>query len=292
MNDMTNSNLDSRESKVLDFINAKNKEASLISQQQSLEMSPELQRRKLNSESQKAVSICLDTLLGRLYKDALPFDDPKKNYSDDTMADEIRDYISKRTDGRNSEYYIREAIKRTNSQTLKNMLSEATSISKKFLMEKGKAVGTINIKDLNFKMNLDQDELSNITKKLEFDEIADIIKNNVQQTIQDESDKAKREEEYNSSIEDSLADDVNVQDDTSMESAIEKMVIIKQPTVYQPSLFEAIMLGHARYMKESTGEDAFHEAVHEYTKLSISKALKLEKFDLTSVKKLANSYLG
>ena len=186
--------LANRESKVLDFINAKNKEASTIAQKNSLELSPELQRRKLNSESQKAVSICIDTLLGRLYKDALPFDDPKKNCSDDAARDEIHDFISKRTGGKDSEYYIREAIKKNNSTTLKNILTEAQAISKKFLMEKGKDIGKVSIKDLNFKFNLDDENLTKITKKLEFDEISEIIRDNVKKAIRDESEKSKREE--------------------------------------------------------------------------------------------------
>lgn len=284
--------LNDREAKVLDFINAKNKEISLTKQKNELEMSPEIQRRKLNDEYQKGKSICIDTLLAKLYKDALPFDDPKKNCSDDTMRDEIHNYVAKRTGGRNSEWYVREAIRRTNSPTLKGILTEAENISKKFLLEKQKDIGKISVKDLNFKMNLNDDDMNKITKKLEFDEISGIIQDNVLKAIQDESDKAKREEEYNQKIEDSLTNNIDVQDDASMESAIDKLNIVKQPTVYQASLFEAIMLGHTQNVQESTGEGAFYEAVHEYTKLNISKALKLEKFDLTSVKKLANSYLG
>lgn len=284
--------LNDRESRILDFINAKNKEASIANQKNALETSPEIQRRKLNDEYQKGKSICIDTLLGRLYKDALPFDDPKKNCSDDTMRDEIHNYVAKRTGGKNSEWYVREAIKKTNSQTLKNILTEAENISKRFLVEKQKDIGKISVRDLNFNMNLKDDDMNKITKKLEFDEISGIIQDNVKKAIQDESDKAKREEEYNKKIEDSLTNDMDVQDDASMESAIDKLTIVKQPTVYQPSLFEAIMLGHTQNVQESTGEGAFYEAVHEYTKLSMSKALKLEKFDIASVRKLANSYMN
>lgn len=286
-----NTELDQRESKVLDFINAKNKELSAVNSQNALDNDPALKMKKLNDECKKGTSICIDTILGRLYKDALPFDDPKKNCSDDEMRDEIHDYIARRTGGKNSEYYVREGIKRTNSKTLKELLNVSESISSNFYREKVKDLGSIRVKDLNFNPNISTDDMNKITRKLELDEISDIIMNNVQTALKNETDKANRETEYYNNIENQLADNPEVQDDSSMESALEKMRVIGRPTVYQPSLMEAILLGKTKTMKESAGNDIIYEAIEEYTKLSMSKALKLEKFDLASVKKLANSYL-
>lgn len=287
---MNRTDLDQRESKVLNFINARNKENSAMAQNDALFNSPEMKLRKLGSECGNGKSVCIDTLLGKLYKDALPFDDPKKNCSIDDARDEMHAFIAKRTDGKNSEYYVREAIRRNNSSLLKSILAESESVTKEFYKEKAKDIGNINIKDLNFRMNTDEEELTKITKKLEFDDIADIIHGNVQKAIKAEVEKAKKEEEYNKMIEDSLANDVSVQDDTSMESALSKFKVVAQPTVYQPSLFEAVMMGSTSIVHESTGENMFHEAVHEYTKLNIVKALKLESFTVDSVKKLANKY--
>lgn len=286
-----NTELDQRESKVLDFINAKNKELSAVNSQNALDNDPALKMKKLNDECKKGTSICIDTILGKLYKDALPFDDPKKNCSDDEMRDEIHDYIARRTGGKNSEYYVREGIKRTNSKTLKELLNVSESISSNFYREKVKDLGSIRVKDLNFNPNISTDDMNKITRKLELDEISDIIMNNVQTALKNETDKANRETEYYNNIENQLADNPEVQDDSSMESALEKMRVIGRPTIYQPSLMEAILLGKTKTMKESAGNDIIYEAIEEYTKLSMSKALKLEKFDLASVKKLANSYL-
>jgi hypothetical protein len=284
--------IDQRENKVLDFINLKNQELSLQSQNDKLQNSPELKMRKLNDECQKGKAICIDTILGKLYKDALPFDDPKKNCTDDEARDEIHDYIAKRTGCRGSEYYVKEAIKRNNSSTLKNLLEAVDNICKKFYTEAKANMGSINLKDLNFNMNLDTDGIDKITKKLEFDDIADIIHDNVQKAVQGEVDKAKREDDYNQKIEDSLVNDPSVIDDTSMESAMGKMNVVKQPTIYQPSLFEAIMLGNKTQFQESAMDEVFTETIHEYTKLNMTKALKLEKFDLQSVRNMANSYLA
>ena len=288
---MNTNNIDDRESRVLNFINAKNKENSVISQKNELSTSPVAALNKLNSEYEKGKSICIDTLLGRLYRDALPYDDPKRNKSDNELRDEMHDYISGRTGGKCSEWYVREALKKTNSPTLKNILTESENIAKRFYNEKRSDIGKINIKDLNFDMNMDEEDKNKITKKLEFDEISAIIHDNVQNVIKDESDRAKREEEYNKSLEDMLTADNNVTDDASMESAIEKISPIKQPTVYEPSLFEAIMLNKSNTVTESTGENIFNEAVYEFTKLNISKALKLEKFDLPKMRKMVYEYM-
>lgn len=287
-----NNELIQRESRVMDFINAKNKEKLDATKYDSINSSPEVKLRKLNEEYTKGKSVCLDTILGKLYKDALPFDDPKKNCSDDEARDIMHDFISKRTNGKCSEWYIREAIKRTDSSTLKQMLTEAENIAKDFYKEKASNIGSINLKDLNFNMNMDNEGLDKITKKLELDEIADIIHGNVQKALTDESNKAKREEEYNKEIEDKLTHDMSVTDDSSMESALDKLNPIKQPTVYQPSLFEAIMIGNTKVMTESSSKDIMDESIHEYTKLNIAKALKLESFTLDSLRKLANSYVA
>lgn len=285
--------LDNREARVLDFINNKNKERDFANSRASIQSSPELKMRKLNDECKKGVSICLDTILGKVYKDALPFDDPKKNCSDDDACCMMHDFIAKRTGGRDSEYYVREAIKRTNSTTLKNILTEAENMAKKFYQEKSKELVTINLDDLNFKNNIDTEDLDKITAKTELDEVSNIIQNNVQKTIDAEVAKSKKEDETNQLIEDQLTNDDSVVDDASMESAMEKLNVVKQPTIYQPSLFEAIMLSNMKNVNESVtaAHDAFDETVHEFTMLNVVKALKLERFELNDVRKLANSYL-
>ena len=287
-----------READVLDFINNKNKEDSIQRDFANLNSSPEIKLRKLDSECSKGTSICLDTILGKIYKDALPFEDPQKQCSDDTARWIMHDYISKRTNGKGSEYYIREAIKKTNSPTLKMILNEAKSLVKEFYEEKAKDIGTIDIKDLDFKINLNQDKLDKLTKKMDLDEVAEIIQKNVQDTLKQEADRAKKEEEYRKTIEDKLAADAEVTDDASMESAMDKMIELSgQPKVYQASLFESILLGKASTINESTSnsallDDLLTESIHEFTKLNISKALKLESFDLRKLRSMADSYLA
>ena len=288
-----NKDLNQRESLVRNFINAQNSEINKTAEINNLDNNETLKYRKLNAETTRAKCVCIDNILGKIYKNALPFNDPKKSASDDEVRNDMHNFIANRTDGKNSEYYIREAIKRTNSSTLKAILTEAENFAKKYYSETVANIAQIRVSDINFNPNDNTSELDKINKKLDLDEIAEIIQNNVQKAIHDESEKAKKEEEYNKNMEDMLAQDTDVQDDSTMESALGKMNIgINHPKIYQPSLFESIMLGKSTEMTESSINDIFNESVHEYTKLNVIKALKLESFNLKSIKNMADIYLG
>ena len=290
---MLPNDVNQRASRVMDFINAKSSEMDKVAMQRELDASPDIKMRKLNDEYQKAPSICIDAMLGKMYKNALPFDDPDHYCSDDDARNAVHDFISQRTNGKNSEWYIREALKKNKSGTLQKMLSESQKIARKFYQETAKNIGQINIKDISFNPSSVDNDLNQITSKLEFDDISQIIHNNVQNALQDEADKARIEDEYHKSIENELADNPMVDDDASMESALVKMGYVKPTQVYQPSLMEAIMLAKTKVMTESsTHNEAMNEASREYTKLSMVKALKLERFDARTVRDMANRYMS
>ena len=284
--------IDQRESNMMNFIDAKNKITQKQEDIAAIQMNPELKLRKLNNEANNAVGISIDTLLGRIYRDALPFDDPKRNAPDDEIRQDIQNYISSRTNGNGSEWYIREAIKKTNSSTLKGILEEAIEISKDFYSETAKNIGTISMDDLNFNPNSDPGGIDKIYKNLELNDISEIIQNNVQKAIQDEKDRVAREDEFNKKLEDSLANNNDVVDEPSMEAAIDKIKNSMPVKVYQPSLLEAIVINKSKYMTEGASENCMTEAIREFTMLNMTKALKLESFNLTKIKDLANSYVN
>lgn len=289
---MLPNDVNTRADRVMSFINAKSNELNAIKARDAHDNNPQIKMNCLNREYQNAPSDCIDTVLGRMYKNALPFDDPNRYGSDEEARSAIHDYIARRTDGKNSEWYVREALKRNpGNKTLQGVLNEARESAKKFYQEKSKNIGEIKLQDINYNKYLQEDDVNRITMKLELDEISQIIHNNVQNALQAEIDKARAEEEYHQQIEDQLASDPNVVDDASMESAMQKIRFDNTPKVYQPSLMEAILVGKAQAMQESTQDEVMNESIREYTMLSMSKALKLESFDMYTTKKLANSYL-
>ena len=287
--------LDERESKVLDFIRAKEAEASHREMQDRIMQTPEMKYNKLNDEYRKGTEVCLDTILGRIYKDALPFEDPQKNCSDDCAAAVVHDFIDRRTGGKGTEWYVREALKRTESPTLQKILEAVKSFCDDFYREKTSELATIDIKDLNFNRNYSMDELNKITKDLEMDEISSIIHDNVQKSLQDEKDRVAREDEYKKKVEDSLSEDMTVTDDKSLQEAVDNLRATIMPRIYQPSLFEAILTSKTKSFMESadTATSPMFEAIHEYTLLNMAKALRLESFNnLSAIAELANSYLA
>ena len=73
--------LDEREAKVLDFIHAKNKAKDRMDQMSAFENDPEHMRRMTLKAAEDGKSVCIDTVLGQIYKNALPYNDPDKNLS-------------------------------------------------------------------------------------------------------------------------------------------------------------------------------------------------------------------
>ena len=273
-----------REANVLGFINARNKEKTNQLNRDKINSTPDMQMHQLNIEGNKGKGIALDAIFGKIFKNALPLEDPKRNESDIDVGHDFHQYVLGRTNGRGTEYYIREAIKKTNSPVLKGIMAAAESVQRDYAFENTANVGKINISDLNFKPESLHDG--------KIDDISDIIQKNVQQSIQDEKDKAEREEQYAKQIEDQLAADDSVVDDESLQEAVNNYYKSAKPKVYQPSLLEAVMLHKDKEMGDSPAEEVFREAVREYTMLNISKALKLESFNLASIKKMCNEYVA
>lgn len=275
--------------KFIDFMNNYKKINSDMEQLDRVQNSDLVKNRQLSKEVEGGKSKVIDEILGKIYKDALPFEDPERSCSPETLGNVMRDFINKRC-GKDSEYYVREAIKKNNSPTLKKILLEAETRSKDFLKNKGKNIGHIDIASITFKP-LEDKELEDISRRMSLDEISNVIHNNVQTSLQNEIDKAKKEEEYNKQIQDELAKNDEVKDETSMESALSKMKPYRKQKVYQPSLFESILIGNGRVMTEASTKEVMMESIREFTKLNLVKALKLESFNISNIKKMADSYL-
>ena len=282
--------LESRKNKLNTYIKTKENAEKLSTALKNIKSSPEAKLSKLSNVYKNGLPVAIDAILGTLYKDSLPYDDPMKNISDADAAKMVNDFINWRTDGKDSEYYIREALKKTESATLEGVLECAKSLLKSYYTETAEKLGKINIEDINFNPNNTDDELEKINKKLEFDDIASIIQNNVQDTIQREIEKSQREKEAMDKLEDDLSNDETIVDEATLDKAIARANVNK-PKIYQPSLFESVFMNKINKKDESkTEEDAFNEAVEDYTMFSMAKALKLESFDKYSVKKIADSY--
>ena len=285
--------MDNGQAKVMDFINRMNSINKAKQFENNRLNSVDVKLRKLKAEKDNANSVCIDTILGKIYKDALPFEDPDKNCSDADAAKAMHDFIADRCD-KGTEYYVKEGLRKSKSPVLKQLLEEVQKVTKGFYAEKAKDIGKISIEDLNYRVTDDSDKLTEIGKDLEFEDLSEVIQNNVATALQAEKDRADREAEYSKKLEDELANNMEIKDEAALEAAINKEMKRFTPEVYQPSLFEAIMVKNTRDFMESGNEGLgpVHETIHEFTKWNIVKALKLESFSVDDVRKLANKYVN
>lgn len=288
-----NSDLNSRESLVIDFINSRNKALKDQADNDRMNSSPDFKLRKLGAEKKKATSVCIDNIIGTIYKNAIPFEEPKKDMSDDDASSEIRNFIANRTDGKDSEYYVREAIKRNRGKStlLEKILTESEKIAKKFYAEKASDIVSIDIKNLTFDPTEYKDDINSSLENIDSERLSEIIANNVKNALDSEVERANREAEYNKSIEDKLANDMSVLDESAVDNALGKMRLINQPRVYQPSLMESVLMHTSKIKPNASKDEMINESAKEYTKLSTIKALRLESFNIAATKSLAKSYL-
>lgn len=286
-----NKELDGRISKVNEFIKLVKNEEEVIKSENILKGDPTIKLRKLSTERNNATEEILTEMICRLYAKSLPLDDDYKDGNIETLKNDMREFMTTRG---GTQYYVAEAIKRTKSPLLKKMVESAENMAKAHYIEPAKKISEINIDDLDYKMSDEEDEkIDVISSDLEFDEISDIVKNNVKETIFNEIEKAKVEEEDN----EKLQEELNSNDEITSESAIDKAIArhkVHHPKIHQPSLFEAILVSKNKLVTESSSDNmdmAFAETIREYTQHTIAKTLKLDMYNPMTITKIANSYL-
>lgn len=280
--------------RMLDFIDSIEKEKKHNDYLTKIKCNPEIKIKKLNVSLNKSKEDILSSLLCKLYKDSLPLDDEYKEANDYAFKNDVVDFMNKKG---GSIFYIKEAIKKTKSPRLIKMLEACERVAKDEYNKKALSISDLSEEDLDYRPNADtENSIMNIAKDMEFDEISEIIKNNVKQTVLNEIEKTKKEEEERELLNNELSQN----DEVTSESAIEKAIQLKYPKrekIYQPSLFEAILMSNYKLVHESgysfmmTADDALAKTIREYTLLTLSKTLMLESYSLPTLKKMANDYL-
>lgn len=308
------------ENKVYDFIN---KVKDMKTQQEiddKFRNSEKYKLRCLNDNQEKAKGVCLDMIFSKIYKDALPLNnDYKVAHGEDLDAD-MKSFIDDRCP-KGMVYYIHEGIKK-GSKPAKKIMDETNKIVNDDYNKKALNLEDYSANDMVFKATDEtQKQIDVMSDKLNLDALSSIIKDNVKSSAISEIKRAKEEKEKIKNLESELANDMSVTDDAAIESALE-LHDINQQKDFVPTLFQGIMIGKVNKLQamnesgllepdnlyntlsefglpeslsESTYEPsieerAFVEAVKEFTKINVVKALKLESFPLNRVTELANEY--
>ena len=291
---MENHVLDKKQ-EVINFMDEVNRQKEFDDSVAAHNALPEVKLRKLHETKGKAVNACLNNVLGTVYKKSLPMNDLlnsqtcvngciRRYVNPSELEGQFTNFISDRCCGHDTLYYIHEALKRNPGNLgVKSLLEGVEKIVNEQYMDKELNPETITDDDLEFKITPDtQNKIDDLIRSLELDDLSEVIKSNVKTSTVNEINAAKKEKEDRMKLEEELSLD----NDMSTESAIEKFLEIKnvkRDPLYQPSLFEGVMMSKYNTMQDTTDENLFVEDVSVYTE-GVIKLIK----DLFAAKNEAN----
>ena len=288
-----------REKELFSFISELKKDEQKEKDRAVMKESTTYKLNKIKQVKESAREVCLDTLISKIYKDAIPMDEPTKDLISDDLDAEISDYIrAKQPKG--TVYYVKEAIKR-GSKPAKEMLEAVDKMLTDHFRETALNIKDVDADDITFDIKDPETEekLNEISSTMQYDELSDAIKNNVKIAANAEIKRVKDERQKIKDLEEELKSDEDVTNESAINFELQKRGIVKSGTkLYQPSLFEGVMINKSNLIKESgldipsesVNQMAFVETTKEMTKLFTLKSLMLESFTNDETKKLANRY--
>lgn len=273
--------------KIFNYINEVKQQRQLQEEQESIMESEDYKLRKIVENTGNCKTFVIGKIIGKLYVNSLPLDDEYKDVQSDNLEDEMVNYVK----DNGGVQYMENAINKTGSDKLKKILETADKISNRYAVDKEGSVSLISYKDLDYNpTEEDNKDIDDTIDNLEFDDIADIVRGNVKNTILSEIDRAKQSEERQQSLQDDLANDESIISDDDIDDAMD---VVGESTFYEATLFEAMMLKNTtKYVKENydvemVNDMALTESTKELTKINVLHALMLEsysKYDLTDLR--------
>ena len=255
-------------SETLDFMDALRAQERRSNAFDNIGSLPEVKARKLADTKDKAVTMCLDNILQKVYTNAIPCDIACKQPSDVKDLDvELRKYIAKRTGGQDSQYYVREGLKKTKNPALKRLIESVESIIRDIYFEKTVRPETITEEDLGFKITPEiENKLDEVIRSNNLDDLSERIKTNVKTATQAEIDSAKKEKEERQQLEDEFANDESIKTESDLSAALmSRGYRTNDVKVYNPSLFEGILMNKFSKISESATPPEIDKPMKFYT---------------------------
>lgn len=249
---------------------------------------------------------CMRKMVTDIYRDALPDNCEIK----DRCYSDMNDFINKQCPDGLYNYVTdsRGCALKDSAEGCSKSVDEACAGMKNTLKKCVKESGMpITDSDITYARDeadakVDRD-MDTIARKGNFSELSEAIGNNVKDAVRSSVEGAKEAKRANAEFEKNLKDDLSV---TTKESVESRVAFMKNLNKRSYNLFEAIFASkQGQVMQESAeeisgfyyeelnaGERTMLEAVAEYTKHSVWKALKLKNYDINSTKALINDYLA
>lgn len=249
----------------------------------------------LNEEREKGLENCAAGVICKIYRDALPLDDEYKAANKEELDDGFVDTIKQKSpDG---VYTFLSSCASAGCKPAKLMMeavTEAIDTGCRKFYENINEVDPDEI-DMGPTSKIVNDAVDVVTAKMDYDQISEIIEQNVQNTVRREIETQKAEDEKLQELQTRLSEDNEVQTESAVEAALIREGMSKRQ--YQPTLFNGIMIGKVKEFTESGDLDvehvqkkAFFESVKEYTKIETLSMLNMVKFNQRQLDQLANEY--
>lgn len=272
---------------MINFMNEIEKDKKKKTEMKKITESTDYKLRLIREKKEEAKDICLDTLLAKIYKNAVPMDDVSKDAPYSDLDNEIMQFMKAKSP-KGTSFYVKEAIKK-GSKPAKALMESVNKMLTEIFSGYALNINEVSSDDIVFDVNDPEtsEKLDEISANMEFDELSDAIQNNVKTAANGEIARVKEERMKIKELEDSLKEDEGVETESAINRELAVRGVISPETkFYQPTLFEGVMINKLNTIKES-GVDmtqdsrnklAFVESVKEFTKLSILKSLMLESF--------------
>lgn len=310
-------NFADREQKVINFMDKVREAKEQEARDQAFQNSTDYKLKCLDREQDNAKDVCLDMIFSSIYKNALPLNDDYKVAHGDDLDAEMKDFINARSP-KGMVYYVKEGI-RKGSPAAKKIMDATDKIVQDDYNNKAMNVENLSAEDMMFRANDETiKKIDAVSNDMDLPDLSQAIKDNVKMAAMSEIKRAKEEKENIKNLEKQLSQDMSITTQAAIESALELHGITEKKN-FNPTLFQGIMIGNVnkyQVLKESgllkpqcvygTLDEfgftesveatdsveviAFIESVKELTKLSIVKALKLERFDPRTITEMANDY--
>lgn len=303
---ITNKEFNQSENKVLSYMQSLKDEADSAKHLEDFQNSDTYKIRNIEADAKCAKTDCVNKVMGDVYKKALPLSDDYKTAFSAEIDDNYKTLMNTMTDSQDAQFYVREAIKK-NSSFAKKLMEAVDDMIDAEVNHKELNLDKVN-KD-NLKIDLDNEENSEnldiIEKDLRVDEIAQLIKNNVQSTAKSEIIRAREKKENLKAVEAELAHDEEIKTPEQVQEALELRNMTNK--VYDTTLFESILSKNTEkyvamkehgdwndiythdaleafgFYNESTyaspNELAYIDTLCEYTMIEMVNVLNMEKFD-------------
>ena len=262
---------------------------------QQYKENPKYKLSVLNEEREKGLENCAAGVICKIYRDALPLDDEYKAANKEELDDGFVDTIKQKSpDG---VYTFLSSCASAGCKPAKLMMeavTEAIDTGCRKFYENINEVDPDEI-DMGPTSKIVNDAVDVVTAKMDYDQISEIIEQNVQNTVRREIETQKAEDEKLQELQTRLSEDNEVQTESAVEAALIREGMSKRQ--YQPTLFNGIMIGKVKEFTESGDLDvehvqkkAFFESVKEYTKIETLSMLNMVKFNQRQLDQLANEY--